>query len=250
MSEEPKTPPATATEPLGAKAAETLPEETLYIAELGALQRSGDKDMAQVSYLREGVFDYQTYRRIQTEGNKRKLGAVFVQEPMIRDLAAYAEAGGPVTRILCHGTRNAAEQGFFKAALPGVSVLGTEISDTAMQFPDTVQWDFHEMNPDWAGAFDLVYSNSWDHSYDPAKAFATWALCVRPGGLLALEHTKAHQARRVNALDPFGTNVPKLIELVETLPGMVHETTRVFGEKPRWRRLVLFRKAPATAAPA
>ena len=71
-------------------------------------------------------------------------------------------------------------------------VLGTEISETATQFPMTIQWDFHEVKPEWLSAFDIVFSNSWDHSYDPRLAFSRWLSCVAKGGALVLEWSKVH----------------------------------------------------------
>lgn len=217
-------------------------EKDLYSQTLGALQVEDKGSYSLVTYQRDGVFDYEAYRRIQTEGNKRKLTTVFVQQEVISALADYATARGPVRRVICHGTRNAAEQGFFKAAIPGVDVLGTEISDTATQFPDTIEWDFHEIRADWPGAFDILYSNSWDHSYDPIKLFAAWSSCVAPGGIMTLEHSSRHEPKAVNALDPFGVDFDGLVSLVTANPGMTFEAALDFGGR-RQRRLAIFRKA-------
>ncbi|MBK6621188.1 MAG: hypothetical protein IPG32_10020 [Saprospirales bacterium] len=46
-------------------------------------------------------------------------------------------------------------------------VIGTEISDSASKFSHTIEWDFHEVKPEWIGRADFIYSNSFDHSYDP-----------------------------------------------------------------------------------
>ena len=217
-------------------------EKDLYAESLGDLQVEDRGSYALVTYTRDGQFDYDAYRRIQTEGNKRKLSNVWVQEDVIKGLADYALERGAVRKVICHGTRNAAEQGYFKVAIPGVYVLGTEISDTASQFPDTVEWDFHEVRADWPGAFDILYSNSWDHSYDPVKLFAAWSLCVAPGGLMALEHTSRHEPKAVNALNPFGVEFDGLIDLVTANDSMTFEGALEFGGR-RNRRLALFRKA-------
>jgi len=36
----------------------------------------------------------------------------------------------------------------FKELL-NIPVIGTEISHTAEQFPDTIQWDFHNIKEEW-----------------------------------------------------------------------------------------------------
>lgn len=216
-------------------------ERSLYQETFGDVQVQTHDGYKLVSYDKDGVFDYETYRKIQTEGNKRKLTSVFVLEDVIRGIADYAQSHGTVRRVICHGTRNAAEQGFFRKAIPDVDVLGTEISDTADQFPDTIQWDFHDLKDEWIGQFDILYSNSWDHSYDPKKLFKAWAQCVAPGGIMALEHTSRHEPKAVNALDPFGVTMEGLIALVTANEGMTHEINLSFEDK-RERRIVVFRK--------
>ncbi len=216
-------------------------EKKIYQEKLGKVQVISERDFALVSYEKDGAFDYETYRQIQTEGNKRKLDGVFVQEDVIREIAAYEQEHGHVRAVICHGTRNGAEQRFFKAALPDVSVIGTEISDTATQFPDTVEWDFHVMNEDWRDKFDILYSNSWDHSYDPKLLFRVWSACIAPGGLMALEHSGRHEPKAVNPLDPFGVTFDGLVTLVADNPNLALEKILDVSAK-RQVRVALFRK--------
>ena len=160
--------------------------------------------------------DYATYRAVQTAGNKAKLKRQFVKESLIVILSqAINKAIGPVSFGLCHGTRRGLEQAWFKTHLQGnPSVLGTEISDTALDFPDTVEWDFHDTNPEWVARADFVYSNSWDHAFDPARAFAAWMESLRPGGLLMLDHNRNHAPESANALDPFGVTFDRLVAML------------------------------------
>ena len=65
---------------------------------------------------------------------------------------------------LCHGTRRGFEQKQIKEEFSkrgkDVNVIGTEISDTANQFESTIEWDFHNVHPDWVNNVDFIYSNS------------------------------------------------------------------------------------------
>ena len=162
----------------------------------------------------DGSFDYERYRARQEAGNKTKLGNCWVLPENIAFLADRLKERLPDIRFgLCHGTRRGLEQLWLREHL-GCEVIGTEISETATQFPHTIQWDFHEVKPEWIGKADFIYSNSFDHSYDPALCINRWMSCLRPGGLCILEHSSAHEPGHTSELDPFGaalTLMPYLI---------------------------------------
>lgn len=188
----------------------------LYNARAGMKKLRNAGDHAVLAYESDGEFDYELYKRIQTIGNKGKIERVFAAEENIAYLCRELEKIVPqIDFVLCHGTRNAAEQKFFKAALSKpAEILGTEISDNAEQFPMTIEWDFHEVKPEWLGAVDIIYSNSFDHSYDPDKLFAAWLSCLRPGGVMVLEWSKAHGTGAPNILDPFSIGLDGLTKLL------------------------------------
>jgi len=155
----------------------------------------------------DGSFDYEKYRNIQTAGNVRKLNNVWAVEENIIFLSQYiVKMIGQPQFGLCHGTRRGLEQGWFRDHL-GCQVMGTEISPTASDFDNTLHWDFHEHRADWAEKADFVYSNSFDHSYDPRACIHTWVDSLRPGGLCIIEHSSAHEEEGVSELDPFGCNL-------------------------------------------
>ncbi|MFP4125625.1 MAG: methyltransferase domain-containing protein [Alphaproteobacteria bacterium] len=163
-----------------------------------------------------GTFDYESYRRVQDEGNRAKIDKVFVKEENIAFLADYLKRRlGRVDFGLCHGTRRGAEQAWFRQYLgEGAEVLGTEIADSATDFPQTVQWDFHDVKDAWVGAADFVYSNSFDHAYDPEKALNAWVRSLKPGGMCLIEHTKAHRPDKTSRRDPFGARLEDMPYLV------------------------------------
>ena len=78
---------------------------------------------------------------------------------------------------------------------------------TASQFPHTIQWDFHNAHPDWIKRADFIYSNPFDHSYDPEACINTWVNCFRPGGLCVLELSDYHGAEKVSMTDLFGADI-------------------------------------------
>ena len=166
-------------------------------------------------YLRsDGTFDYELYKQLQTEGNKRKIDRVGVREENIKFLSNYIKSTIDQPRFgICHGTRNGKEQEWFRKYL-GCDVIGTEISDTAIQFQHTIQWDFHETKSEWIDGVDFIYSNSFDHSYNPEKCLNAWMNCVRKSGICILEHTSVDE--RASQLDPFGTHISQMPYLILT----------------------------------
>lgn len=162
----------------------------------------------------DGSFDYERYRAVQLAGNEDKRERVFVQHENVQFLARYITARiGRPSFGLCHGTRRGLEQKWFGEEL-GCRVLGTEISPSAAEFPNTIQWDFHDVQPEWKNAVDFIYSNSLDHSYDPEMCLNAWMSCLRPGGLCVLEHSSEHEPSRATELDPFGVELIRLPFLI------------------------------------
>jgi hypothetical protein len=156
---------------------------------------------------KNGNFDYDAYREVQTRGNRRKLDLVWAKEENIQFLSKYIKTliDAPAFGI-CHGTRRGKEQEWF-AKYIGCKVIGTEISDTANQFPNTIQWDFHKVKPEWLQAVDFIYSNSFDHSFNPEECLTAWMSCLKKGGVCILEHTSGHGISGASDLDPFGVDL-------------------------------------------
>jgi hypothetical protein len=219
-------------------------DKKLYAQSLGEVKLSESEGTSLVSYFKNGKLDYNTYRSIQQAGNMRKIDLVSAEKNMLKQLATFLTARLHISSVLCHGTRNGTEQKWFREFIPSAKVLGTEISDTAPQFPDTIQWDFHDTKPEWQKAFDVVYSNSWDHTYDPEKLFSSWASCVSSHGFLALEHTDGHLPEKRAPLDPFGATREGLIRFIEGRTAL-RKTEILEAEDGRKNRSIILFSAEA-----
>jgi hypothetical protein len=167
---------------------------------------------------RDGQVDVVGYSQEQERGNRAKIAQVWTNEANLRSVSRWLKARGvDPAFVLCHGTRNGFEQNIFKEEF-NCEIIGTEISSTAAQFPLTVQADFHETRDEWMAKADVIYSNSLDHAYDPAKALRAWAASVRDGGIIVLEKASDSDPRGVSDLDPFGITLPNLlVYLMEVL---------------------------------
>jgi len=171
--------------------------------------------MQLLPFQKNGGFCYDTYRQIQELGNKQLLSIQWVPRPHIFMISERIKADqGAVSFGLCHGSRRGLEQEWFRRKFPAANVIGTEISDTATTFPNTIKWDFHQVKPEWIGTTDFIYSNSWTHTYDPAMMFPIWACCLKPGGRMYLDHSKDQNAD-VSAPDAFGARLDALITYLD-----------------------------------
>jgi hypothetical protein len=157
--------------------------------------------------------NYEEYVAEQTAGNKKKINHVFVRKQTMEKIKGMKAFAGSV---LCHGTRNGAEQKFFKEVYGSqLHVVGSEISDTASQFPDTVEWDFMKENPDWVAQFDIVYSNSFDHCFEPVETLKVWGNQLAPGGSLFIEHSFDPKNNKSRAMDPLELSEEEFLQCVE-----------------------------------
>ncbi len=167
--------------------------------------------------------DYETYKAAQVKANKKKLCTQWVKKEEILIAAEVLLQKRPGIEFgLCHGTRQGNEQKWF-ARYTGAKVLGTEISDTATKFPDTIEWDFHDIKPEWEGAVDFIYSNALDHSYDPKMCLTQWMKCLKPGGYTILHHSRGHHTSC--ARDPFGASRAEYKEMIEDLGFVLEDVT-------------------------
>lgn len=148
---------------------------------------------------------YDEYRDTQIMHNRRKLKHVWADEAVLKAIANDLKAQGLGRSGICHGARNGFEVAWFREHFGG-DVIGTDISETAVQFPHMQVWDFHEENAEWTSRFDFVYTNSLDQAMEPAKALNTWAGQISDKGRIYIEHTMAHSADHAGAMDPFGAH--------------------------------------------
>ena len=88
---------------------------------------------------------------------------------------------------LCHGVRSGKENKILSEKL-NCTIIGTEIGDK-FGYPEiTIQWDMHDIKDEWISACDVIYSNSFDHTYDPIYCLNQWAKTLKPTGIIILQH--------------------------------------------------------------
>jgi hypothetical protein len=161
--------------------------------------------------------DYDEYRQIQTAANRRKYRQVWAEDPELRRISSHYRAHGPrgTRRGICHGVRNGYEVQVLRRLLPNVDIIGTDISETVRSVPYCLEWDMHEVKQEWRGAMDFMYSNSWDHTYDPELLFRRWSELLSQEGRLYLSYTTLHaHVTEATKVDAFGCSLDELVGLV------------------------------------
>ena len=150
--------------------------------------------------------DYEEYKNTQIYWNKKKINHVWADKESLLLISNFINNNITKECIngLCHGSRNGFEQEFFNTNIKNSKTIGTDISETANDFKNSVVWDFHEVKNDWINHFDFIYTNSLDQSYDPKKALTTWLGQINKNGYIFIEHTDQHSVRSSGKMDPFG----------------------------------------------
>ncbi len=155
---------------------------------------------------------YEQYKTVQIVASKRTKDWVWGYEEGVKFIADHlSKKCKNMTFGLCHGSRAGKEQEWFTKYL-NIEVLGTDISDIADQYPNTIEWDFHNIKREWEGNVDFVYSNSIDHAYDPKLCLFQWMRCLKPGGYCILHWEKGHL--HATKRDPFGASVEEYKYLI------------------------------------
>src|SRR4030042_7220170 len=126
--------------------------------------------------------NYQEYVKTQVDTNKVKLDLVWVDKLELEGIIKFIiDHKLRIKHGICHGVRNGWEVNYFRHALKA-DIIGTDIAESAKKFPHLIQWDFHKINPEWVHHFDLIYSNSLDHSYNPSLCLFHWMRCLNRNG--------------------------------------------------------------------
>ena len=150
--------------------------------------------------------NYTEYKETQIYFNKQKIDKVWADENTLKIIRDYLELNINSKKIegLCHGSRNGFEQNFFNKENNKFKVLGTDISETALNYENSIVHDFHDEKKEWINNFDFIYSNSLDQSYDPQKALDVWLKQIKKYRFIILEHSDQHGVLSSGKMDPFG----------------------------------------------
>ena len=186
---------------------------------LGLFGYSIINKMELVDFILYKYTSYEEYRDTQIFHNKRKIDSVWADKHTLERVVKIVLDKFKIPKKisgLCHGTRNGFEQNYMRSLSNRLNVLGTDISDTAKNYDNSIQWDFHDINDKWVSSQEFIYTNSLDQSWQPKIAVHTWLSQLKPNGILIIEHTETHGPKSASKMDPFGvrpTTMPYVLSM-------------------------------------
>jgi hypothetical protein len=148
--------------------------------------------------------NYKEYVNTQIYFNKKKINQIWADQINLKKISFFLKKNLRHKNLIgiCHGSRNGYEQKKFLQFIPKSKIIGTDISPTALNYPNTIQHDFHKRK--WISYFDFVYSNSLDQSYNPKLALTVWLEQIKKGGFIVIEHSEQSGIIGQGKMDPFG----------------------------------------------
>lgn len=173
---------------------------------------------------------YQEYVDTNIEFNLRKYKNRNFKLFKFKPVADYALRN--ISNIqfgICHGVRDGQEVMYFCDRFK-CSVIGTEISHTSSKFPNVIEWDFHNIKPEWINSIDFIYSNSTDHSHSFQYCIAQWITCLSNTGLCFIEHDKDKFGESVNAGDCFSASKDEYRDIFKEM-GCYYDEFNIQGDK-------------------
>ena len=190
--------------------------------------------------------DYDQYLETERRGSRYRMNRrPTANKHSVRLIADYLQQhySSPLS-ILCHGARDGTEVRLFRGVFPEAKVLGTDVFTKGS--PDVIEWDYHRQKPEWVNHWDLIYSNSLDHSPKPEEGLVTWIEQLNPTGSLFLVWTFSHQLNDKPQLpfpggDCFGATLHEYIDLLRKagemkdllwVGGSLGEVILIAGKKP------------------
>ena len=173
--------------------------------------------------------DYQKYLATERAGSRYRMGRKSNAIPgEIDRVIAYFHANRdrPIMKVICHGARDGTEVRLFRErCVTDAEIIGTDVF--AKDPTCVIEWDYHETKPEWAGAFDVVYSNSLDHSPKPQQCLTTWLSQLKPDGLLFIDWTPAHTLEErplpYPGGDCFGAAIHEYIQIAKNAGGVIQD---------------------------
>ena len=130
--------------------------------------------------------NYEEYIEIQKMANKRKIKNSYVDKNSLLGVIRYLYEDRKIS---------------------------PDISHTASEFENTIEWDFHIAKDEWIGNVDIIYTNSFDHSPKPKECLDIWMSCLKENGVCIIEYSDVCDSKS-GRIDCFGATLDEYKEFI------------------------------------
>jgi len=180
-------------------------------------------------------FTYDTYLKLQQYRADQKWGAnartLKNSRENLKEVWEKIQLKDNIS-VGCMGIRNGSmEFSLFRELLPKSEIIGVDISEKVKEVEGEVYCcDFNHLPKEWAEKFDLLYSNSIDHSYNIKQTIREWRRVVKDKGCLLL----AFSTDRLGYADLYNfeeKDIPKLfpkdkVKILKVLENEIYALVR------------------------
>jgi len=144
----------------------------------------------------EGEIDKKSYQDAQIKRHKAKANKKRKEEHYLGCVNRISHLVQKESDMICMGTRNNHERDVFEKGLSdfNVKVYSLDISPLSKDISPLSKadyvMDFNDMSNDWNNKWDMLFSNSLDHSIDATEVFYKWIDITKPNGILVIGFDK------------------------------------------------------------
>jgi hypothetical protein len=135
---------------------------------------------------------------------------------------------------ICHGAKLGKENMWLQEKTK-IDFIGTDLICPTNDKMKLLNWDFHETKKEWKNKFDVMYTNSFDHSYDPEHCLRQWLSCLSEGGICIIEWSPGHGEMSQNEIDSLGASFQEYKTLIEKASGKI-----ILEKQYKIKRYVVF----------
>lgn len=135
--------------------------------------------------------NYEDYLVAQVQRSKRRtnygrrLVSWISEEDLLKVNRLIHIYKNDIKTVVCHGCRNGLEVEVLQKLNPSAKVFGTDIYGKSYQYDRAYfkEMDFDTVPEEWRGYFDVIYSNSIDHSRDLINTLLAWEMELKKNGI-------------------------------------------------------------------